>query len=661
MASTATLPRQPVLTARFLGESQLVLGLALLIALALPLLVAKPGPLSSDESLYIAEGLNIAEGKGYTYTNGEAVNHRAPLFPAILALDFKLAGASHENALWVSRAFALGSAALLLALGWRLFGREAGLLAATIALASSLLNLMGSSVFLDGAESFFLLLALLLLHKALMWGGARWAAASGAALGLAFLTKESTLLWVPLPFLAALLLGPAVERPREMLVAYGAGFLAVAGWWWVYVLALTGDIYLLGDPARASIWLVAGALCIALAAIAVPFGVRRGARIHHRGRAIIAGTLLLAWAAFFLIGLERNSTWPFSPDYIRTVPDYVSTTLASWLRPLPLIAAAWGCVAYRAMRGSLGDRLLLLGLLLFLPFALFVANRDLHVRDILPIVYLSYLALARAAIDFARWFAEAAGEALAPAVGGGAAALVVLAGLAWFVMAENDRFADTRSAFNPAVTRQDNWDNPLAQSVASWLERNVDPGTPVMSSRLYYSHVYTLANGSFPVWQLPTVRVAFEGNDHEPARASTLFRWEDHRMPAGTPEPWLYLQRYPLKGYYVGLSERDLLSDIATHQIEYLVITGDDAGFSSLSLLAYFENHPAFTSVASFVANDTNQAHIFHVSDSMLVPIAQPAQVSESTARALKAAYGASEAEAILSGLSSEGYVISGR
>ncbi|MEX0786372.1 MAG: glycosyltransferase family 39 protein, partial [Dehalococcoidia bacterium] len=637
---------------------QLVMALAILVALSVPLLMADAGPLTSDESLYVAEGLNLADGRGYTYPTGEAVHHRGPLFPALLALDFRVAGFSLDHALWVPKLFALASAALVVAAGWRFFGREAGLLAGMTVLASSLLSLMGASLFLDGAQTFFMLLTLLLLHIALKDGKPLMAGLSGAALGLAMLTKESALLWLPLPFVAILLLGPAASRPGKLLLAYSLGFLAVAGWWWPYVYAVTGTVYLLGDPPGGLAWLAGGAAGLAvLARVSMKFTSRSElGGLSLSTRWIGVGLLLAEWAALFLIGLERHSTWPFPAGYLHTVPDYTATVLASWVQPLPLIGVAWGYAGYRAFRGSLSDRLLLLGLLLFLPFALFVANRDQHVRDMLPIVYLSYLALARAAVDFVRWVTGLATESFSPAVGTISAAVLVVAALGWFAVAEHDRFAGERASFDAAVVQQEHWDNPLARDTATWIAAHVPAGTPIMSGRLYSTHMYSLTDGRFPWWQLPTVRVDFEGQPTSAVRASTLFRWEDHQMPDGPAEPWLYLRRYPVKGYYIGLSEQDLVHDLKEHEIGYVVLTGNDAGFSSLSLLSYFEDHPYFAKVKSFVVDDQNQVHIFRVLPALDAPISAPAVVDVSTTAALREELGQRRAHELLDGLSPGGY-----
>ena len=661
MATTAAYTQPATLRIRLLPGLQLILGLAVFAALALPILVTEPGALSSDESLYVSEGLNLAEGRGYTYTSGEPVVHRGPVFAALLAADFTVAGFSLDHAYWLPKLFALANVALMVALAWRFFGREAGLLAGALALASSFLLVMGTTLFLDGVQTFFLLSTLLCLHVALKHSSLPWAAGAGVALGLAVLTKESAMLWLPLPFVATLLLGRAVERPQVLLAAYAGGFLAVAGWWWPYVYAVTGQVYLLGAPGQAALSLSLAAGAILLAAAGALLLVRKTPTgLNPGSRWLAAGLVLAVWGGLFLFGLERHATWPFPQDYLRTLPEYASTVLITWLRPFPLIAVAWGYVAYRAAGGSLGDRLLVFGLLLFLPFALFAANRDLHLRDMLPLVYLSYLALARAAIDFARWLADVVGESLPAPAGGAVAAVLMIGAFGWFAISEAQRFDDYQSSFSANSVDQVHWDNPLVRDVSAWFEQNVEPGAHVMSSRLYYSQLFALTGGSYPWWQLPTVRVEFAGSPLEPVRASTLFRWEDHQMPDGPAAPWLYLRQYPEKLYYIGLSERDLLAAVEEHDIRYVVITGDDAGFSSLSLVPYFEDHPAFLKVRSFVVDGSNQAHIFLVRPYPLQPSNAPARVSESTAAALVNDHGREEAEALLEGLSAGGYELTG-
>ena len=233
----------------------------------------------------------------------------------------------------------------------------------------------------------------------------------------------------------------------------------------------------------------------------------------------------------------------------------------------------------------------------------------------------------------------------------------VAAAFGWFAIEETQRFANGQDSFDASAVQQSNWDNSLALETAAWMKENIPAGTPIMSGRLYSTHLYAMTGAAYPLWQLPTVRVDVE--DDGLSRANTLSRWENHIMPSGIAEPWLYLRRYPAKGYYVALSERDLIAGLSEHNIEYLILTGDDAGFSSLSLLPYFENHPYFTPVQSFVADETNQAHIFQVVGSFNEPTNPPALVNGTTVEALEDRLGSERAKELLEGLSPGGYATS--
>ncbi len=89
----------------------------------------------------------------------------------------------------------MANAVLALLLARALFGSVVGLLAAV----SPYLNGLGTTLFLDGTETTFVLASLLALAAAYRTGSWRRHALAGALRGLAFLTKESALLLAPPP------------------------------------------------------------------------------------------------------------------------------------------------------------------------------------------------------------------------------------------------------------------------------------------------------------------------------------------------------------------------------------------------------------------------------------------------------------------------------
>jgi 4-amino-4-deoxy-L-arabinose transferase-like glycosyltransferase len=235
----------------------LPLALAAVLLLAAPLLLARPANLTSDESLYLAEAYNIAHGKGLTYPSGEPITHRAPLFPLVLAPAVALGapGAAHT----VTRAVVVIDALLLMLVAWRMAGALAGAIAGMAAAASSFLNGLGTTLYLDPMRCAFMLLALLALHEATRVAATRWCVAAGLCLAAAFLVKESAVQWAPLGVLAWLAL-PSLRNATGArgALAFTLAFVAGVAGWWIWFWTETGQLYMLGDERGVSM-LAAGA------------------------------------------------------------------------------------------------------------------------------------------------------------------------------------------------------------------------------------------------------------------------------------------------------------------------------------------------------------------------------------------------------------------
>jgi 4-amino-4-deoxy-L-arabinose transferase-like glycosyltransferase len=657
---TTTHPRSALLRRAFarpaLRHGAVLLGI---FALAIPLLfLSQPSHLTSDESLYLAEGFNIAQGKGITYPSGEPVNHRPPLYPALLAGSLKASDGSLESAYWVPKVFALFSLLLVYLLGRKLFGTVAGILAALMAGCGSLLNSLATTLYLDGTETSFMLLSLLLLLYAFDHRRALLFATAGGALGLAFLVKEAAILWVPIPLLLYLFVREYQVRRNLLGIAlFEAAFVALAGWWWVWVYAHTGRIYLLGEPSPEvlagltplaltgfGIAILGAASFLALRALRPLLSktLQPVARSLHPSpaaspsmRSVSVGLIILiGWCVLSFMGLER-SWWPVEGNYFRLLLDYVWTVGRS-VQPFFLILAAWAFIVWRSF-GRPADRTLLLALLLFGPFALLTATRSLHIRDLLPLVCLSYVATGA----LLAWPASAATQLARQSEARQAVAYTGLAMVAalllWVAYDEETSFLEQNRSIDQQERVQTNWNNPLVASTAEWMVHHVPPGTQVMSSRLYHSQLHVLTEGQYPIRQLPTVRIAIDPSRDQPLqRTSTLFRWEDHRLgPDRDYERWLYLQRYPIKGYYIALSEIDLIRDLRRSQADYLVLSGEDAGFSTFSYLDYFTQNPAFTLLHQEAPDSLNAVYIFRVHRRSLEYQDRPLTMSGTTLSAL--------------------------
>jgi 4-amino-4-deoxy-L-arabinose transferase-like glycosyltransferase len=653
MVSDVIAPR----AASFLDEAwlqralpALVVVLAVLV-LAVPMLQSGPAPLTSDESLYLAEGYSIAAGKGATYPSGEMVNHRAPLFPALLSMPIRITG-DIDSAYWVPKLFAIALIVATFLLAQQLFGTLAGVLASLLVASSAFLRWLGTTLYLDTAETVLLLLFLFAFWRALHSEAMGWFVAAGALLGLAFLTKETAVQWLVLPVAFVLL---SREHQSAQVARGVAVYLATAGAmlasWWIWVYIATARVYFWGVP---------DAGLFALAEVALAIGIGMGlswlllSRVAPRRLPEVAQyagiSLVVCWAGATFLAVKLTS-WPTAGDYLRAVPEYLWHVAAPNSQPWPLlaIALAWLCLRARADDRA---RLLALGLVLFVPFAVLVAERSLAYRDLLPMLVIAYVAAGGLAAWCYRWTAARVGEI--PVAGALGAALVLLS------VVQTQELLDDWVPYNSSAVTQSNWDNPLVHDTAHWISDQVPPGAAIMSSRLYYSQLHVLDGAQHSIHQLPTVRVEPRpGQAPFLERASTLFRWEDDRL--GKPqadERWLYVKRYPLKGYYVALSERDLLHDLRQREVQYLVLAGEDAGFSSLAYLDYFRDNPAFTLVHEDVRNSANAVYIFQVNRSLLAERSYPASVTLPTVNGLMATWDGASRDEVIEAIDSDGIVV---
>ena len=657
---SAQLAREASLVSpRLTSAAQLIACLVIIAGCSLPVFRAGPAPLTSDESLYTTEALNIATGKGLTYPTGEPIVHRAPLYPAFLALVFKVDGVSLENAYLVTRLATLANAVLVFFLARSLFSSLAGLVAGVLAATSPYLTGLGTTLFLDGTQTTFVLASLLAFWHARQKGSLPLHVLAGVLLGLAFLVKESAILLLPLAVFYGLLYGDEKGRNR-FIIGWPGGFVAATGWWWAWVYLQSDSIYLVGYV-HAAVVLEKLALAAAAAfVVAVLLGLLPSGERARRGHwprvfrfAALAGAA--AWGIASIVELQQVS-WEHAGDYLRTVPAYFREVFAPAVQPAVLIAVAWAWAIVEMVRGRRQESLLVLAAAAVLPFVLFIANRGLSLRDALPLVYLSYVVLGGGSAALVAWGEQVSASQREPWVRYAGLAAVLLMTLVFAARGVGRQDVPTAAALGAS------WDNPLADDLAGWLETNVAPGTPVMSTRLYYSQLYFLTEGRYPVHQLPTVEVVPDPQ-WPPLlrRRSTLFRWE-HVTFDRPGDRWLYLTRYTEKGYYIALAESDLLARLHTAGIAYVVISlADASGFSSPSLLPYFETHPAFTLVYEKQISFDSRALVFQLDPRRLDARIVPAQVTEAAYAGLEARFPGQDVPALLERLSPAGFAITPR
>ena len=185
-----------------------ILGVGAIVRLVLLYLLGDLD-LWMDEVQYQEIAVNLAEGRGFVL-KGQPTSWRPPLYPFILSGLYMLVGTTHPV---VARAFqailSLVNALVVYLLGRRLFGERAGLGAALLFTVYPSFLFYNNHLLTEVLFTFFLTFTAYCFAVYLESGRLPPLAASGAALGLAVLTRE--IVW-PMVGVMALLVG-SVTRP----------------------------------------------------------------------------------------------------------------------------------------------------------------------------------------------------------------------------------------------------------------------------------------------------------------------------------------------------------------------------------------------------------------------------------------------------------------
>src|SRR6266536_861251 len=180
---------------------------------------------NSDEAVYAGQAAAIA---GNPQLSGLFPVFRAhPLLFQMATSLFYRVHVSDLAPRLLAVAFGLATVAVGYALGTRIYGRRAGLVTALLLAVMPYLVVVNRQGLLDGPMAFFSVVGVWLLAKFASEGRRRTLYGAGAALGLAFISKETSVVLIPAAY-AFLAVTPSVHvRFREVAAFFGC-FAAVA-------------------------------------------------------------------------------------------------------------------------------------------------------------------------------------------------------------------------------------------------------------------------------------------------------------------------------------------------------------------------------------------------------------------------------------------------
>jgi 4-amino-4-deoxy-L-arabinose transferase-like glycosyltransferase len=186
-----------------------------------------------DEQQYSQIAGNILDGNGFAWGPGAPTSIRPPLYPALLAAIWGVAGARNLQAVRVLQiVLALATIGVVYLLGARVYGADVGRYAAAVCWLYPSFIFFNFLILTETLFTFLLLTFLLLTVVLVQSPRALAGFVCGVSLGLAALTRS--VLW-PVPFvlcplLAVLIRAPLARRvalPALVLVGYA---LVVAPW-----------------------------------------------------------------------------------------------------------------------------------------------------------------------------------------------------------------------------------------------------------------------------------------------------------------------------------------------------------------------------------------------------------------------------------------------
>jgi len=263
----------------------IVAGTVALYVLVLAVTPARyPG---SDEAKYLGIGLNVLHGEGAITVFGTFFRPHSPLWPLVMAAPQAWFGT--DGYAWAHVLNLLSGAIVLLlggVIGWRMRPAAGAVTAASLLAFPYFLDL-SRHLGLDITVAALTLGYLVVGRRAIQAGTTRWSIGLGMLLAIGFLTKESLLPFVPVPFLAGIAAGvPAGRLARVTAWTALIGSLGTS-WWWLLFAAETGRVYRLGTPA----WTLVPLAVAVTVAVVAGFGWNRLAR-SFSGAASRAAPLL---------------------------------------------------------------------------------------------------------------------------------------------------------------------------------------------------------------------------------------------------------------------------------------------------------------------------------------------------------------------------------
>jgi tetratricopeptide (TPR) repeat protein/4-amino-4-deoxy-L-arabinose transferase-like glycosyltransferase len=602
-----------------------------LTVLSLPLLLSAPRRFYFDLSVYLSVASNLLEGRGFVLPNGyPSLSSHPILFPSILAF---LLGITNGSALAAVRLLSIFSILIIwavYALGRHLFGRWAGVLGAVLAAFMVVLRRYSNPARIDTLAAFLLIVCLLFIWLSYRQRGT-WLILAGISMGMAFLQKEATVFWAPVPWLLYLIDWRYRCKVRLIeLWIYTALVAVPIAWWMVWSYRWGGRMFPLSAELTALAIRWGGLALLAVALSSLLFWLAEN-RVSWFGQICKSQGWRRAWLIVLLVAAVLGSPFLtlFRGNWAQValpwtqIPAYVMKYSDDFPAFALVIVACCAMIALAIWKGTPSS---IFSTLFLVPgFALFasIAQSGYATRQVLGAILLAYVVFAGSLSLGVKWLQKRyPGRAIR---GLGIVGAVVF-GL-WFIRDQTAAFERFEGVsylqMGPADAGWFHGETLLP--VADWVEENLPPGTPLLTS---YWMTYGLGfetEGRYPIYAMPMSKALDSVRPEEPfTRGGYTMR---ARYPVSyektvSPEEIIFFDYSTAGSSYYFLMEKQLLAWIEELGIDYVILAGDYL-FKSMPYTDYFALNGAFELVLEANYEPSMPVYVFRVDRSKLHPQGQ--------------------------------------
>ena len=362
--------------------------------------------MQEDAWLYMTGAVNILNGRGYVDSDWMPIQARGPMLSIIMAISMWMnGGTTPENAIILVVVINLIGLLFLGLIGERFIGKGVGIMGVGIILNIPFLkDYLFSRLMTDGLQSGLFITYLFFCLLVIETGNIKYWRFIGVILGIAFLAKESSILWAPLPLIMILIdrrITPNNLRlEANKLLNFISYFFISIFPWFVYFYQVTGNIFFM-DRINDQIYKLQALVgfnlvIVAGIAVAISFGLfffliwkKKQSRFIKKIQSVIINNTqfvgLLLLVSFF----------GFTFNYVRfdIVINYIQTQILS-LFPFYLSLILWLIWIWIAFRSkNICYQFILLAGSAYFPIFSMLAKDNNHPRNLIGWMMLSCLLL----------------------------------------------------------------------------------------------------------------------------------------------------------------------------------------------------------------------------------------------------------------------------